>query len=176
MIEAIIGTLLGTILGGALGFASAHLHQRQRFKREDVIEMRKKIYGPLFMEISNIVDSIDEDYFRPDLGNLDSIKCEYRFPAIKQDLKNGFSAIKERVQVYDKIRLAAELTFNEKSSDEIKKKFKIDDPGDPPRPYLELRLEEAYIGTLSLKEAVFQQISPSDFLNEEKAMNPASFQ
>ena len=146
--QTILATLLGTGVGGMLGITGAFLIQRQRFKREDVLEMRDKIYGPIFQEINNLLEDLKKNNFRFDFGDLEKVMDDYRFPAIKQDLKDKLFSIKKRTEIYEKIRWAAEEIFNQKLTSLIKIKYDIPDPGNPPNPNFNLYLEKASIDNL----------------------------
>lgn len=54
----LFATLLGVIVGGSIAYVSAYLIQKQRFKRENVIEMRDRIYGPIFMNTSKVLEAV----------------------------------------------------------------------------------------------------------------------
>ena len=106
--------------------------------------------------------------FRFDFEKIKKIMDDYRFPTIKKDLRTKLSMIRKTIDVYEAIRNAAELIFNEKIYNEIKEKYEIADPGNPPNPFLTIYIQKSYIDTLGLRQAVFQQINPTDFLNSEK--------
>jgi hypothetical protein len=166
----LFAALLGAATGGIIGLASAYLLQRQRFKRENVIEMRDKIYGPIFMEISEILEVTKlfkyHDY--SSVENLKQVMNDYLFFTIKQDLKSKLSALIERLETYRSIQYAAEMIFRDITIEEVKKAFKVDIGSDANQIFLRSLIGATMASAISFKEAVFLKLAPKDFVRKEK--------
>lgn len=163
--------ILGTLLGATIGFAGAYLVERQRFKEERVIEMRDRIYGPMFMETNKLleaVESFESSYYNA-IQNLEKLRNDYLFFKSSKDLKNRFSELTDRLDKYQTFRMAAEIRLNGVVKEEVEKIFNIN-LGSEGAEYIVLRLlmGETMACALNLKAAVFLRLSPQDFIMKEK--------
>jgi len=165
----LFAALLGAIIGGGIASASAYLIQKQRFKREKVIEMRDRIYGPIFMDMSKILEAVklfQYDYHA--IENLKGLMNDYLFFTIKQDLKTRLSKLIDKLEIYQSVRYAAELAFGDVTKEEVKKAFKVDIGSDSNQLYLRLLFGKTTASAISLKEAVFRKLAPKEFVRTEK--------
>jgi gas vesicle protein len=166
-------TLVGTLLGAIIGFVGAYLVEEQHFKKERINEMRDKIYGPMFMEISKLlgaVKSYESSYYNS-LENLKKLMDDYLFFTIDEKLKDRFFRLMERFDKYPTIRLAAENTLNDITRKEVEKTFGVSTTGSSSGTeyvYLRLLLGKTMERVLSLKTAIFLTLSPEDFIKKEK--------
>jgi hypothetical protein len=122
----IFATLLGAIIGGIIGFVSAYLVQRQLFKREHITEMRDEIYGPMLMEINDILEATKAfEYLDPTrLVSLKGRMKDYLFLTYaKPDLRNSLFELIDRIDKYDLLKIAAQELFNDFTQKELKKNF-----------------------------------------------------
>lgn len=165
----LFAALLGAIVGGSIASASAYLIQKQRFKRENVVKMRDEIYGPMLMNISKILEALKQ--FRHDhesLANLKGLTDDYLFFVIKQDLKNRFAEVISKLENYQSVRYAAELAFVDVIREGVKKVFEVDMGSNSNQPLLRLLIGKVMVSAISLKEAVFLELAPKDFVRTEK--------
>ena len=163
-------TLLGAFVGGVIGFVGAYLVQKQRFSRENVIEMRDKIYGPIFMDISRILENV-RLFQNPNSSseeNLKEIMDDYLFFTIKQDLKSKLSGLMDRLEKYQRVRYAAEEKFGDIAREIVKTTFKVDIGSDVSQISLRILIGKVMASGITLKEVVFRELSPKDFAGEEK--------
>jgi hypothetical protein len=159
----ILTGLLLAALGGIIGFASAYIFQKQQFKRENLLERRDKIYGPIFMELSKISETIRSFTYigYPGVENLKNIMDDYLFYAdVKTELKSKLSGLLGTIEIYSTVRYAAEECFNNIIREEIKKTFKVDST----EAILQLLIGKAFAKGISLKETVFLNLEPKDFI------------
>lgn len=163
-------TLLGAFVGGVIGFVGAYLVQKQRFSRENVIEMRDKIYGPIFMDISRILENV-RLFQNPNSSseeNLKEIMDDYLFFTTKQDLKSKLSRLMDRLDKYQRVRYAAEEKFGDIAREIVKTTFKVDIGSDVSQISLRILIGKVMASGITLKEVVFRELSPKDFAGEEK--------
>lgn len=165
----LLGTLFGTVLGGVIGFASAYLIERQRFKKESVIEMRDKIYGPMYMEVGKTLDAVKlfETSGYVGLFRLRELMDNYIFSTIRQDLKKRLSQLVDRLEKYQSIRRAAEVAFFDATREAVQKNFNVD-IGSNANPLLRLVIGKVMASSLNLEGAVFLRLPPRDFIRKEK--------
>jgi hypothetical protein len=170
---ALVGTLLGAALGGIIGFVGAYLVERWHFKKMRTTELRNKIYGPMFMEISKLlgaVKSYESSYYNS-LENLKRLMDDYLFFTIDEKLKDRFFRLMERFDKYPTVRFAAENTLNDMTKEEVEKTFGVSTTGSSSGTeyvYLRLLLGKTMERVLSLKTAIFLRLSPEDFIKKEK--------
>ena len=165
----LLATLLGAVLGGAIGFASAYLIERQRFKREKTIEMRDKIYGPIYMAVSKTLDVIKlfQSSYDASVSSLKQSMDNYLFFTIKQDLKSKLYELVDRLGKYERIRAAAELVFFNFTRELVKEKFEVD-IGSGANPVLRLLIGKTMASGIDLETAVFLKQAPRNFISKEK--------
>ena len=165
----LFATLLGVIVGGSIAYVSAYLIQKQRFKRENVIAMRDRIYGPIFMNTSKVLEAVKLfRYNHYSVENLKELTNDYLFFTIKQDLKGRLSELIDKLENYQSVRYAAELAFGDVAREEVKKTFKADIGSDSDQLFLRLLIGKTMASAISLKEAVFLKLAPKDFVRTEK--------
>ena len=166
----IIATLLGAGVGGIIGFASAYLLQRQRFQRGNVLEMRDKIYGPLFMEVSKLLETtkLFDDFGLGGVGDLKQTSDHYLFSNVGKDLKDKLTALIDRLETYQRVKRGAEVIFDEVAKEEVKKASNAEGGNDPSTVWLGSLIGKTMAGAISLKEAVFRELAPQDFVATEK--------
>jgi hypothetical protein len=164
----ILATLLGAVIGGIIGFAGAYLVERQRFKKERVIEMRDRIYGPMLMETSRILEVVtlfQSSYYNAQ-ENLKKLGDDYLFFTLEQDLKSRFAMVIDRLEKYQTVRHAAEIKLNEDAHQEI-----IESSGHNigvSSVFLNMVLGETMAATLDLQTSIFLKTTPQDFIKKEK--------
>ncbi len=96
-------------------------------KEENYIIMRENVYGPIFTELSNILDNIKKGE-NPIMvnGNIEKVIKHYLFQTIETDLRVKIQTLITKIESYQQLHLATELMFQDKINDEIKKMFGIE--------------------------------------------------
>lgn len=164
----ILATLLGAVIGGIIGFVGAYLVERQRFKNERVIEMRDRIYGPMLMETSKILEVVtlfQNSYYNVQ-ENLKKLGDDCLFFTLEQDLKSRFAMVIDRLEKYQTVRHAAEIKLNEDAHQEIMESsgYNIGVSS----VFLNMVLGETMAATLDLQTAIFLKTTPQEFIKKEK--------
>jgi hypothetical protein len=169
----IVATLLGAVIGGIIGFAGAYLVERQRFKKERVLEMRDKIYGPMFRETNEILEALKsfEGSYYNDLQNLKGLRNDYLFFTIGQDLKKRWFELMDRLGKYQTVRYATEINLDDAAKQYVEETFRISftgSSGGAENNYLRLLKGKPMASALNLKCAIFLKLAPQDFIKKEK--------
>jgi hypothetical protein len=166
----ILATLSGAGIGGIIGFTSAYLLQRQRFKRENVLEMREKIYGPIFMKISKLLETtkLFDDFGLDGVWGLKQTSDHYLFSNVGKDLKNKLTALSDRLETYQRVKRGAEVVFDDVAKEEVKKASNLQRGDDSSTVWLRSLIGKTMANAISLKEAVFRELAPRDFVAIEK--------
>jgi hypothetical protein len=165
----LVGTLLGAALGGIIGFVGAYLVEEQHFKKERINEMRDKIYGPMFMEISKILECVrlfKRTYV--DRSRMEELKSNYLFFTIGEDLIKRESSITDRLEKYETVRLAAEKMLDHITKKEVLDILQIDLRNEGAE-YICLRLlmGTTMASALGLDSAIFLRVTPQDFIRQQ---------
>jgi hypothetical protein len=160
--------LLGAIIGGVMALAGAYLVQRQVLKREDIREMRTKIYGPMFMEMSRIekaVKSFQSSYAASE-ESLKMLKDEYLFFTIGDDLKDSFYGVMNRLEKYQQVNRAALIMLNKVGHLDVMNTSGYNISVNSV--FLDLLIGETTASSLDLSTAIFLRLVPQDFIKREK--------
>ena len=107
----VIATIAGAIVGAAIGVISGFLIQRQLFKRENTREMRDRVYGPMFMQISKTLEDVTSYSFYSGLADPKRLMDDYLFFTIGQDLKSELSEVLDSFAMYQIVRRAGSDFF-----------------------------------------------------------------
>jgi hypothetical protein len=167
----VFSTLAAAVIGAAIAVASGFLIQRQLLKRENAREMRDRVYGPMFMQISKILEDVTSYNSYSSLANLKNPMDDYLFFTIGQDLKSGLSEVLDRFAKYNTVRYAAEMALDDAAKQYLEETFKVSikgSGGGAEYDYLRLLLGKTMTSALSLKSAIFLKMAPQDFLKKEK--------
>ena len=163
----LLGTLLGAVVGAVIAYLGAYQIERQHFARD----LRERIYGPMFMETSKILEGIKSfqgfDAVPNRIGRLKGLMNDYLFSTIAEDMKLRFSNVIDRLGKYQKIQYAAILRLSEKSKNQVMevsgglnvRAINVN---------LNILIGETLVDALNLQTAVFLQIAPQDFVKKEK--------
>jgi hypothetical protein len=163
--------VFATLAGAAVGVVSGLLIQRQIFKRENAREIRDRVYGPMLMQTSKMLDDLMSYNFNSGLASPTMLMNDYLFLTIGQDLKNGWSEVLDSVGKYQKVRHAAELALNESVKQEVGKAFGVDTSRSScgaEYVWLRLLMGIPMATALDLKSAIFLKRPPQDFIKKEK--------
>lgn len=165
----VYAALAGAAVGGGIGLVSGYLLQRQKFRRDSVLEIRERIYGPIFMEISRLRETVrlSRDPYT-EMENLKRILDDYLFFTVEPDLKNRMTELLDRLELYQGVRHAAETRFAVIGREEAEKAFGIDMKSDGSEICLKLMFDKVMIKAIFLKEAVFQKLAPENIVTREK--------
>jgi len=140
--------------------------EKRKIRRENAILMRDNIYGPIFKEISKILEGVElvQNWY---LENLKGIMAHYLFFTVKQNLKTKLSELLDRVEKYGKIRWTTELMVQDIMRKEIEKSYQVDIGSDMYAAILRLLIGKPMVSAITLKETLFRDIAPKDFMRTE---------
>ena len=146
--------------------------ERRRIQREDAITMRDKVYGPIFREMSEILESMELGK-SPDweiTRRLKEMKTQYLFYNMKRDLKNKFYIICEKLEKYQTIYSSTQTLVLRKIREAVEKSHKIDVSVSLGQVRLKLELvkDAMLLDSITLEEAILQGTTPSDFIRTKK--------
>lgn len=179
MLEFILGgiyALLGAIVGSLITYyTQKRTHEKawkRRIKREDAITMRDKVYGPIFREMSEILESMELGK-SPDweiTSRLKEMKTQYLFYNMRRDLKNKFYTLAEKLDKYQTIYSSTQTLVLRKIKEAVKKFHDVDVSVSLGRVRLGLELVKDAIGlgSITLEEVILQRTKPSDFIRTKK--------
>jgi len=146
--------------------------EKRKIKREDAITMRDVVYGPIFREMNEILESMELGK-SPEweiTSRLKEMKTHYLFYNMKRDLKNKFYTLAEKLDKYQTIYSSTQTLVLLKIR-EVVEKFHDIDVGrgmGQVRLRLELVKDAIGLGSIILDEAVLQGTKPSDFIRTKK--------
>jgi len=164
----LVGTLLGAVLGGIIGFVGAYLVEEQHFKKERINEMRDKIYGPMFMEMSKLLECVRSFERYVDRSRIEELKSNYLFFTIGEDLIKREASITDRLEKYQTVRLAAERILDNITRKEVLDILQIDMRNEGAEYiYLRLLMGPTMASALGLNSAIFLRITPQDFIRQQ---------
>ena len=148
--------------------------EKRKIKKEDAITMRDKVYGPIFMMISEILESM-EQVKRPEweiTNELEKMKTEYLFHNMKRDLKNKFSTLVERLEKYQTIYSSTQTLVLREIRDAVKKSHKMDVSVSlgQVRLHLEKVKDAITVGSITLEQSIMQRAHPSDFIRTKETV------
>lgn len=146
--------------------------EKRRVKREDALTMRDEVYGPIFMEMSKILETIEQAK-EPGweiTSILKDMKAQYLFYKMKRDLKNKFYSLVERLDVYQTIYSATELLLLRKIKEAIKESYGIDVGVSRgiARLGLDIVKDAVGVGSIMLEQALIQRMHPTEFIKAKK--------
>lgn len=162
-LAAVTSTVLSTILVQTLF--------KKRERKEKAGEtMRKEVYGPLFEEISvisNVLEAGSVWEYTSAADRLSKIKSNHLFSSANLEIREGLSKIIRECETYDRILNAERVSLDDDIRDTVMKICKV---GLKPADELVLRLSinKVMVSHIILRESVFRQINPEDFVEEEK--------
>jgi hypothetical protein len=146
--------------------------EKRKIGREDAITMRDKVYGPMFMMVSEILESMERVSESPweTVTELEKMKTEYLFYNIGQDLKSKFYTLLERLNVYTTVFSSAQVIVLRKIRKVVENLH--DKNISVSLNQVRLRLEKVQdaigVGSITLEEAILRRTSPSDFIKSRK--------
>ena len=144
--------------------------EKRRIKRENAIQMRDTIYGPIFEELSIILEHVEtvgplgweaED-------NLKNVMTHFLFFTIERKLKNKLEELLDMLEKYQNIRRATELKLQNVIKTEIEKACQVDIGTVESTPNISLKVEKIHVAWISLIGIILQGITPQDFIRKEK--------
>jgi len=141
--------------------------EKRKIRREDAIVMRDNVYGPIFREMSKILESVRSGYLDDFSRDLKKIMVDYLFFTIKQNLKDNLTELLDRVNKYRTIHLATEVLVQDVMRKEISKSWHIEIGNAPDGAVLRLLIGKVMTSAISLKETLFLNITPKDFMRKE---------
>lgn len=144
--------------------------EKRKIRREDAITMRDKVYGPIFREMSEVLESV-EQVKRPQwgiTGKLEEIKNDYLFYNMSRDLKSKFYALVDRWGKYERIYHATEIMVLKEIKDAIKKVHSLDVSESSGLGWLRLEIGDIMFDSITLEQALLQGIPPNDFIRKQK--------
>lgn len=144
--------------------------EKRKIKREDAITMRDKVYGPIFREMSKILESL-ELVKRPEweiTRKMEEMRNDYLFYKMSRDLKSKFYTLVDRLDKYDRIYHATETKVLKEIRDAVKKAHRVDVSVRVGTVFLSLEIDSITVGSITLEQALLQGTRPNDFIRTRK--------
>jgi len=140
--------------------------QMESEKRKRRREMRDSIYGPMFREVSEILESIKSVQYSNSEArqNLKELMANNLFFTIKQNLKDKLSEIMDRAEKYEAIQIATRSRLYDIIREETKKTRDVDIGLDIRAILLRLRIYDVTVDEITLVDALIERITPKDFV------------
>jgi hypothetical protein len=144
--------------------------EKRKIKRENAISMRDKIYGPIFEELSEFLESVrsvqDLSWEMPE--SLKGVMGHYLYFTIKQELRNEISEILDRFEKYVSIRRATEVMLRDLIKTAIIKDYQVDigSVAAENMPHISPRLGKIHVAVSSLITLILQDMKPRDFITK----------
>jgi hypothetical protein len=179
MLDIVLGgifALLGAIVGSLIAYYTQKRTQEKawtrRIKREDALTMKDKVYGPIFREMNEILESMElgEGPDWETICRLKGMKSVYLFYNMRWGLKNKFHILTDKLEKYQTIYSSTQTLVLHKIR-ELVKKFHERDVGltnSQVRLGLELVKDAIGLGSITLEEVIMQETKPSDFIRTKK--------
>lgn len=144
--------------------------ERRRIRRENAVLMKHTIYGPIFKDLNEILESVKlvHPWDWAILENLKGMRTHYLFFTVRQNLKSKFSELLDRIEKYHRIYLATEIKLQKIIRKETEKVYHVDVGSDARAIFLRLLIGEITVASITLRQALFQGIDPKDFVRTEK--------
>ena len=143
--------------------------EKRKNEREHAILMRDKVYGLIFMEVTKLMENINDGVNEYALEErLDNIMLHYLYFTVKSSLRNQLTSLLERYSKYKTIRNSAEKTLERIVSKELKRLYRVDASHPTAAAYLRIYVGETFESAITIKETVFQKVIPKDFVEKEK--------
>jgi len=144
--------------------------EKRKIIRENALELRDEIYGPIFMELSTVLENVEsvmgfEGYTISE--KLKEIMTHYLFFTIREDLKRKLSELIDRIAKYGNIRRAAELMVQKNIRTEVSSRHQIDIETREDTPDITLRIGMIAIAYTNLMHILFRDINPREFVRLE---------
>jgi hypothetical protein len=153
---------LGGIIGAIIALAGAYLIERQHYARE----LRERIYGPMFMETSKMLENVKSFQSQGIVGKTRGLMDDYLFFTIGENLKKRWPQLMDKFGKYQTVQQAAESIFYEISKQEVASLFGLN--VNVSYDCLRLLVGPAMAKALDLKSAVFLQLAPRNFIKKGK--------
>lgn len=162
--------LLFLLVGAGIAYFVNIRTQKRTWKRENALTMRDKVYGPIFREVSMILEDVES--VRPSDWNasqkLEEITGDYLFYKIDEDLKSKLYALLERHEKYQTIRRAIEKKVLEVIRNAVVKEHKMDTGSGSDQVVLRLEIEGLAVDAITLEQTLMQRVSPLNFVEAGK--------
>jgi len=166
---------ISSYLSGAFSVVLSSFLLQTFFKKRERKEkhaetMRKEVYGPLFEQISDIWKKLESGSYWRDLSSatqLRKIKSHHLFSLASSELEENLSKIIESHEMYERIRNAKRLALNQVIVESVMKLCNVH-IGLEDQLALRLCIGKAMVSSTSLRQSMFKQIRPEDFVVEEK--------
>jgi hypothetical protein len=143
--------------------------ERRRNERQHNREMRDKIYGPIFTEISTITNGVEFaktlDLYQ--LGKFKEVMNHYLYFTVKQELKRDLSELLDRCEKYENLRRATELMLQKIIRKEIEDTYHIDVDGSEHVPNVSLFFGEMQVAFITLIHMLLLRESVQNFLSNQ---------
>ena len=140
--------------------------EKRKIKREDAITMRDKVYGPIFREMSKILESL-ELVERPEweiTRKMEEMRNDYLFYKMNRDLKSKFYALVDRLDKYATIYQATQTMVLKEIREAVKKAHSLDVSVSLGQVWLRLEIDDITVDSITLERALLQGIHPNEFI------------
>jgi hypothetical protein len=144
--------------------------EKRESRRKSVLVMRNRIYGPLFMTLSDILEDVGRslrDTWYIESKDLDYIAGHYLFYTIRRALKDKLLEIKDRIDKYQKIHFAAQAVLIKEAREQARQTYKVDIGQAQNNAFLRLQIGETMTNSTTIEQLLFQRMSPSEFVEAE---------
>jgi len=170
--SGVVVNLLFLLVGFGITFFVQTRTQNRTWKREDAITMRDQVYGPIFREMSEILEGMESVQYPvwEITSKLKEMRTRYYFYNMRPDLKDRFYALTERLEKYQTIYLATLTLVLRQIKEAVENSHKIDisvSQGNV-RLGLEIVKDAIGVGGITLEQTILQRIHPSDFIKSKK--------
>ena len=143
--------------------------EKRKTKRDNSIVMRDEIFGPIFMEVSAILEDVQQAK-SIDWGiseKLKGVMAHYLFSTINQDLRTKLSQVLDRFEKYERIRRAAELVLQEIIKKEMETVYHVDIGMGEHIPSIGLFIGKIQVAWITLMRSLLVRMEPQDFVRTE---------
>jgi hypothetical protein len=166
--SGVVINLLFLLIGAGITYFAQTRTQKRAWKRENSLTMRDKVYGPIFREVSMILENL-ELCEKVELDATRKLEDEmrnynYLFYKIPHDLKEKLYELVSRLENYTKIRYGAETKILEIIREAVIQAYKVDVNVRQSAVVLRMEIEYLDVATMSLEQALIQRITPKEFV------------
>lgn len=169
--SGVVVNLLFLLIGSGITYFVQTRTQRRAWRRENALTMRDEVYGPLYREISKILENL-ESIKRPDweIGqNLKEEMDHYLFYKISPALKTRLNILLDRFEKYNALYLATENKVIDAIRNKVQKAFNVDIQRRSGAVSLTLEIEDVILDSIVLEQALIREVNPTVFVDECKS-------
>jgi len=140
--------------------------EKRRTKRENFLEMRDAIYGPLFKAMNRIHGVLEVSYGELEVEEIEKVMAEYLYFMVGEELRKTIETFYNRFQRYSIIERAAEGIAGKISTDIIRENLGLERQIDTTVSY-RLFVGSAPVKIVDLPLAILLGKTPKEILEKE---------